>query len=98
MDAIHKLEQLQPLLALCASNWKANHVLGNALLSASNTNNEDDSDDNCSPPTKPTTKSSPRKNRKEKKKKKQKQVHEMVKNGDGGESDACSRAPGESSY
>jgi hypothetical protein len=32
--AIQQLEDQQPLLKLCASNWKADHVLGNALLAA----------------------------------------------------------------
>jgi hypothetical protein len=30
--AIAKIESLQPLLALCSSHWKAEHVLGNTLL------------------------------------------------------------------
>ncbi|KAF7965365.1 hypothetical protein HWV62_44117 [Athelia sp. TMB] len=30
-QSITQLEQLQPLLQLCASNWKANHVLGGTL-------------------------------------------------------------------
>jgi hypothetical protein len=32
MAAILKLEQEQPLLALCADHWKAEHVLGAILL------------------------------------------------------------------
>jgi hypothetical protein len=43
MDAIRKLEGEQPLLALCAFNWKADHVLGAALL-ADNPRNEIDDD------------------------------------------------------
>jgi hypothetical protein len=31
-DAIHQLEERQPLLRLCAANWKADHVLGATLL------------------------------------------------------------------
>jgi hypothetical protein len=30
--AIDKMESQQPLLALCAAHWKADHVLGNTLL------------------------------------------------------------------
>jgi hypothetical protein len=30
--AIQKMESQQPLLALCAAHWKADHVLGNTLL------------------------------------------------------------------
>jgi hypothetical protein len=30
-NAIARLEAEQPLLKLCASNWKADHVLGNAI-------------------------------------------------------------------
>ena len=30
--AVAKMESVQPLLALCASHWKAEHVLGNTLL------------------------------------------------------------------
>jgi hypothetical protein len=30
--AIEKMESQQPLLALCAAHWKADHVLGNTLL------------------------------------------------------------------
>ena len=32
-DVIKKLEAEQPLVALCASNWKADHLLGSILLS-----------------------------------------------------------------
>jgi hypothetical protein len=32
--AIQQLEDQQPLLKLCASNWKVDHILGNALLAA----------------------------------------------------------------
>jgi hypothetical protein len=30
--ALFKMESMQPLLALCAAHWKADHVLGNTLL------------------------------------------------------------------
>jgi hypothetical protein len=33
-EVIQKLERLQPLVALCALNWKAEHVLNNTLLTA----------------------------------------------------------------
>lgn len=33
-NALVKLEQLQPLLALCAGHWKASHMLANSLTSA----------------------------------------------------------------
>jgi hypothetical protein len=31
-NALNKMEQQQPLLALCSGQWKADHVLGNTLL------------------------------------------------------------------
>jgi hypothetical protein len=39
------MEQLQPLLALCAAHWKADHVLGNTLLVKSSAS-ADDKDEN----------------------------------------------------
>jgi hypothetical protein len=42
MAAILKLEQEQPLLALCADHWKAEHVLGAILLEASKAGDEGD--------------------------------------------------------
>lgn len=32
-EALTQLEQMQPLLRLCAAHWKADHVLGNTLVS-----------------------------------------------------------------
>jgi hypothetical protein len=44
--AIFELEAEQPLLVLCAANWKAEHVLGNSLLSkATNSTLGIDTDD-----------------------------------------------------
>ena len=40
--AITKLETMQPLLQLCASHWKADHVLGNILLASRDHNNNAD--------------------------------------------------------
>ena len=45
MEAIQKLEQMQPLVALCAPNWKAEHVLNNTLLAAHDSIANDSSDD-----------------------------------------------------
>jgi hypothetical protein len=50
--ALNKMERLQPLLVLCAAQWKADHVLGNSLLTkSSNMSGKgviDTSDDNDS--------------------------------------------------
>lgn len=45
--AIEKMESQQPLLALCAAHWKAEHVLGSTLLvpTITGTGNSDNSDD-----------------------------------------------------
>lgn len=50
--AVAKLEMHQPLLALCASHWKAEHVLGNTLLVKVAERSEDDESNTLSmPPT-----------------------------------------------
>lgn len=44
--AVEKLERHQPLLALCTAHWKAEHVIGNALLKKpSGAYNDEDIDD-----------------------------------------------------
>ena len=43
--AVAKMELHQPLLALCASHWKAEHVLGNTLLVKVAENAETDNSD-----------------------------------------------------
>jgi hypothetical protein len=43
--AVAKMESHQPLLALCASHWKAEHVLGNTLLVKVAENPETDNSD-----------------------------------------------------
>lgn len=45
--AIEKMESHQPLLALCAAHWKADHVLGSTLLVpiTAGTGDSDESDD-----------------------------------------------------
>ena len=43
-NAITKMESQQPLLALCAAHWKADHVLGNTLLVTPATNSVDSDD------------------------------------------------------
>ena len=40
--AVAKMESLQSLLALCASHWKAEHILGNMLLVKVAADSEDD--------------------------------------------------------
>lgn len=42
--AISKLEDQHPLLTLCSSHWKAEHVLGASLLAVSATHGSDDDD------------------------------------------------------
>jgi hypothetical protein len=60
--AVAKMESVLPLLALCASHWKAEHVLGNTLLVKSATGSDEDGsdsaaeDDNKSPKRKRRTK------------------------------------------
>jgi hypothetical protein len=44
-SALAKLESYQPLLALCSSHWKADHVLGNTLLVKATEHSEDDQSD-----------------------------------------------------
>lgn len=44
MNAITKMESQQPLLALCAAHWKADHVLGNTLLATPATDSVDSDD------------------------------------------------------
>ena len=45
--ALEKMETQQPLLALCAAHWKADHVLGNTLLvKASQTSDSSDTSGN----------------------------------------------------
>ena len=43
--AVAKMESHQPLLALCASHWKVEHVLGNTLLVKVAENTETDNSD-----------------------------------------------------
>ena len=69
MDAIHKLEKMQPLLALCAPHWKADHVLGNSLLAALDNSVDDPSDEEPSKPPSPHKKQD-KKKKKEKSKEK----------------------------
>ena len=45
--AVAKMESLQPLLALCASHWKAEHVLGNTLLAQITTDSDRDQSDSA---------------------------------------------------
>src|SRR6202040_984944 len=40
--ALERMEQHQPLLALCAVHWKADHILGNTLLVKSSAGESDD--------------------------------------------------------
>jgi hypothetical protein len=44
-SAVAKLESHQPLLALCSSHWKADHVLGNTLLVKVAEHSDDDQSD-----------------------------------------------------
>ena len=53
--ALEKMEQHQPLLALCAAHWKADHVLGNTLLAKSSASADDESDDEPMDADKPKT-------------------------------------------
>jgi len=45
--AVARMESLQPLLALCASHWKAEHVLGNTLLVKVSTDSGEDMSDSA---------------------------------------------------
>jgi len=46
-SAVAKLESYQPLLALCSSHWKVDHVLGNTLLmKVAELSDDDQSDPN----------------------------------------------------
>jgi hypothetical protein len=59
--ALARLESLQPLLALCASHWKADHVLGNTLrVKVVNASEDDASDDSDELPKKSLKKRSGR--------------------------------------
>jgi hypothetical protein len=44
-SALAKLEMYQPLVALCSSHWKADHILGNTLLVKATERSEDDQSD-----------------------------------------------------
>jgi hypothetical protein len=76
--ALMKMETQQPLLALCAARWKADHVLGNTLLvkaSADSDNdealdNESDDDDKVQISPESKKRSAGRRPRKKKKKRK----------------------------
>jgi len=77
-EAIAKLERLQPLLMLCTSNWKANQVLGNALLAVPNGTTDDSSNESSVPSG---AESSPRRNKgKGKKKKRNREMGKNKKN------------------
>ena len=52
------MEQHQPLLALCAAHWKADHVLGNTLLVKSSAFADNDSEDEHMDTDKPKTQES----------------------------------------
>lgn len=73
-----KMETQQPLLALCAARWKADHVLGNTLLvkaSADSDNdealdNESDDDDKVQISPESKKRSAGRRPREKKKKRK----------------------------
>ena len=67
MEAIQKLKKMQQLMAWCAPNWKAEHVLNNTLLAAHNSVANDSSDD---APQSDTAPSSSHSNKKEKDKQK----------------------------
>jgi hypothetical protein len=43
--ALERMEQHQPLLALCAAHWKADHILGNTLLVKPSAGADDEFDD-----------------------------------------------------
>jgi hypothetical protein len=45
--AVARMESLQPLLTLCASHWKAEHVLGNTLLVKVSTDSGEDMSDSA---------------------------------------------------
>ena len=71
-DAIRRLESMQPLLALCANNWKADHVLGNSLLAADDDgehgdNTEDHNGNNNAPSAGSIKPPSPGKSKKKRK-------------------------------
>jgi hypothetical protein len=44
--ALEEMEAQQPLLALCAAHWKADHILGSTLLVSTRTDPDDDSEIN----------------------------------------------------
>jgi hypothetical protein len=82
-EAIRKLEELQPLLALCTSNWKADHVLGNALLAATDDSDVDRDSDSSAPPPKKHSSTS-KQARKKKKEKAKMRAREERGNREGG--------------
>jgi hypothetical protein len=51
-EAIKKFKKLQLLLALCTSNWKADHVLSNTLLAAADDSDMDSDNDTSLVPSK----------------------------------------------
>ncbi|KAF8234116.1 hypothetical protein L208DRAFT_1551537, partial [Tricholoma matsutake] len=73
MEAIQKLEKMQPLVALCAPNWKAKHVLNNTLLAAHDSIANDSSDDASQGDTAPSSCSNKKKNKDKQKKTKKKE-------------------------
>jgi hypothetical protein len=83
--ALEKMEQHQPLLALCAAHWKADHVLGNTLLAKSSASADDESDDEPMDADKPRRSSETKKrsasrhSSASREAKKQKKVTEQVK-------------------
>jgi len=76
--ALEKLEEQQPLLALCAAHWKADHVIGSSLISAGSKKefSEDEDSDTLPVPKRSRKRSepsfSPQKKRETKKKRKEK--------------------------
>ncbi|KAF8218510.1 hypothetical protein L208DRAFT_1373938 [Tricholoma matsutake] len=72
MEAVQKLEKMQPLVALCAPNWKVEHVLNNTLLAAHDSIANDSSDDASQGDTAPSSCSNKKKNKDKRKKTKKK--------------------------
>jgi hypothetical protein len=92
--AVAKMESLQPLLALCASHWKAEHVLGNTLLVKAAADSEDDDSnssvdqDNKSPRSENRKRPAKRRSRDKKRRKKaQEKLGSASDEGDGAKSD-----------
>jgi hypothetical protein len=71
-EAIQKLERMQPLVALCAPNWKAEHVLNNTLLAAHDPIDSHSSDDTPQTDHTPQSDHAPSSSRSSKKKEKDK--------------------------